>query len=121
MRRYFRPTGGQGGTIASFFDGEATSEVGLKTGPKNDLWTVVEPNLTGVQRRVRAADRGFAECVRGAPGTPPQCKAVSRMMLAARANPRLAPIALAQIGRLQAATDKRLAQGYLSECAPVTF
>jgi cytochrome c-type biogenesis protein CcmF len=120
-RRYFRPTGVQSGTISSFFDGEATSEVGLKTGPKNDFWTTIEPNLTGVQRRVRAADRGFAACVRGGPGTPPQCRALSKMMLAARANPSLAPLALAQVASLQAATAERLAQGYLSESAPATF
>ncbi len=120
-RRYFRPTGVQGGTIGSFFSGEATSEVGLKPGARSDLWTAVEPDLSAVKRRVRAADRGFGACVRGAPGTPPQCEAVSRLMRAAAADPRLRPAALAQIGQLQAAVAERLARSYIAEGAPATF
>jgi len=120
-RRYFRPTGVQARTIGSFFDGEATSEVGLKAGLGSDLWTAVQPGISGVQRRVRAADRGFRACVGGAPGVPPQCRAVSRLMRAAAADPRLRPIALAQIGALQAATAERLARSYLDDDAPATF
>ena len=120
-RRYFRPTGVQGGTIGSFFSGEATSEVGLKAGAGSDLWTAVEPDLAAVKRRVRAADRGFKACVGGEPGTPPQCKAVSRLMRAAAADPSLRPVALAQILQLQAATAERLARSYLADGAPATF
>ena len=64
----------------------------------------MQPDITGVQRRVRAADKGFKACVSGAPGTPPQCKALAAMMRAAAANPSLRPAALAQIDSLQAAT-----------------
>ncbi len=120
-RRFFRPTGVETGTIGSFFDGEATSEVGLKAGPTSDLWTAVQPEISAVRRRVRAADQGFRACVSGAPGTPPQCRAVSRLMRAAAANPRLRPIALAQIESLQAATAERLAGSYLDDDAPATF
>jgi cytochrome c-type biogenesis protein CcmF len=120
-RRFFRPTGVETGTIGSFFDGEATSEVGLKAGLGSDLWTAVQPNITAVQRRVRAADQGFKACVSGAPGTPPQCKAVAAMMRAAAADPRLRPAALAQISGLQAATADRIAKSYLSDDAPATF
>ncbi len=120
-RDYFRPTGVQGGTIGSFFSGEATSEVGLKPGARSDLWTAVEPDLSAVKRRVRAADRGFGVCVRGAPGAPPQCEAVSQLMQAAAADPRLRPAALAQINRLQAAVAERLARSYIAEGAPATF
>ncbi len=120
-RRYFRPTGVEGGTIGSFFDGEATTEVGLEAGPGSDLWTVVEPNLAAMKRRVRAADEGFSACVRGEPGTPPQCRAVAGLMRSAAADPRLRPAALAQIGGLQAATAERLARGYLADDAPATF
>jgi Cytochrome c biogenesis factor len=120
-RRFFRPTGVETGTIGSFFDGEATSEVGLKAGLGSDLWTAVQPNIAAVQRRVRAADQGFKACVSGAPGTPPQCKAVAAMMRAAAANPRLRPAALAQISGLQAATADRIAKSYLSDDAPATF
>jgi cytochrome c-type biogenesis protein CcmF len=120
-RRYFKPTGVPTGTIGSFFDGEATSEVGLKAGLGSDLWTTVQPDIVAVQRRVRAADRGFRACVGGAPGTPPQCRAVAAMMRGAAANPALRPAALAQIDALQAATADRIAKTYLSDASPATF
>ncbi len=120
-RRFFRPTGVKTGTIGSFFDGEATSEVGLKAGLGSDFWTTVQPNITAVQRQVRAADRGFKACVSEAPGTPPQCKAVAAMMRGAAANPSLRPAALAQISSLQLATAGRIAKTYLSDDAPATF
>jgi cytochrome c-type biogenesis protein CcmF len=120
-RDYFRPTGMPAGTIGSYFAGESTSEIGLKAGLGADLWTAVAPNINAVQRRVRAADKGFAECVRGAPGTPPQCDAVAGMMRAAAANPSLRPAALAQISQLQAATAERIARSYLSDDAPAIF
>ncbi|HEX6688080.1 MAG TPA: heme lyase CcmF/NrfE family subunit [Solirubrobacterales bacterium] len=120
-RRFFRPTGVETGTIGSYFDGEATSEVGLKPGPGSDLWTAVQPDISAVRRRIRAADRGFRACVSGAPGTPAQCRAVSRLMQAAAANPRLRPVALAQIDSLQAATADRLAKSYLADDATATF
>jgi cytochrome c-type biogenesis protein CcmF len=120
-RRYFRPTGVERGTIGSFFDGEATSEVGLRAGAGSDLWTAVQPDVSAVRGRVRRADRGFRACVSGAPGTPPQCRAVSRLMRAAAVDPQLRPVALAQIGALQAATAERLARSYLADDLPATF
>ena len=120
-RRFFQPTGIQGGTIRSFFDGEATSEVGLRAGAGSDLWTSVAPNITAIRRRALASDRGFRECVRGAPGTPPQCRAVSRLMQAAAVQPSLQPAAAAQIRSLQAAIAQRLAQSYVTDAAPATF
>jgi len=120
-RRFFRPTGVESGTIGSYFDGEATSEVGLKPGGGSDFWTAVQPDISAVRRRIRAADQGFRACVSGAPGTPPQCRAVSRLMQAAAANPRLRPVALAQISSLQAATADRLARSYLADNATATF
>jgi cytochrome c-type biogenesis protein CcmF len=120
-RDYFRPTGMESGTISSFFDGEATSEVGLKAGAGSDLWTAVEPGISAVKQRVRAADQGFRACVSGAPGTPAQCQAVSRLMQAAAATPRLRPVALAQIEALQVATAERLARSYLTDGAVATF
>jgi cytochrome c-type biogenesis protein CcmF len=93
-RDYFRPTGQESGTIASFFEGEATSEVGLKAGATEDLWTSMAPNLTDVQRRVNKADAAFGTCVRGGAGAPPECAALTALMLGARANPELRPAAL---------------------------
>jgi cytochrome c-type biogenesis protein CcmF len=120
-RRFYRPTGVETGTISSFFDGEADTDVGLQAGLGHDFWTAVQPNITGVQRRARAADKGFQACVSGGPGTPPQCKAVGAMMRAAAANPALRSTALAQISSLQEATAKRIATTYLHEPAPAAF
>lgn len=120
-RRYFRPTGQGAGSIGSFFDGEATSEVGLKAGFAEDLWTAEQPDIAAVQRRVRAADQGFRTCVRGGPGTPPQCKALALTMRAAAANPRLQAGALEQIGQIQAATADKIARSYLTDDAAAIF
>ncbi|HET9162028.1 MAG TPA: cytochrome c-type biogenesis CcmF C-terminal domain-containing protein, partial [Solirubrobacterales bacterium] len=120
-RRFYRPTGVEGGTISNYFAGESDSDIGLKAGLLRDFWTALQPSISGVQRNARAADAGFKACVSGAPGTPPQCKAVSRLMRAAGANPRLRPLALEQIESLQTATARRIANGYLAETAPATF
>jgi cytochrome c-type biogenesis protein CcmF len=120
-RRYFRPTGMETGTISSFFEGEATSEVGLRAGAGSDLWTAVQPDISAVKRRMRGADQGFGACVSGAPGAPPQCRSISRLMRAAAANPSLRPVALGQIEGLQAGIAERLAQSYLSDDAVATF
>jgi cytochrome c-type biogenesis protein CcmF len=58
-RQYFRPTGVPTRTIRSFFEGEATSEVGLKAGLRKDFWTAMQPNISGVERRARMADEKF--------------------------------------------------------------
>jgi len=120
-RRYFRPTGQEGGTIGSFFEGEATSEVGLKAGFLRDEWIAPQPDISAVQRRVRAADRGFRACVGGAPGTPSQCKAVAAMMRAAAANPSLRPVALAQISKLQSLAANRIAESYVRDGSATIF
>ncbi|HEU5142256.1 MAG TPA: cytochrome c-type biogenesis CcmF C-terminal domain-containing protein [Solirubrobacterales bacterium] len=120
-RRYFRPGAAEVGTIAGYFEGEATSEVGLDAGPTSDTWTSLGPNISGLRGDARDADRGFRACVGGDPGTPPQCRQLSRLMRAAAVDPRLQPVALAQIERLQTATAERLARGYLRADAPATF
>ncbi len=93
----------------------------MKAGLGSDFWTSMAPNIAAVQRRVRAADAGFRACVRGAAGTPPQCRAVSNLMRAAAANPALRPAAARQIEGLQAATAERIARSYLADDAPATF
>jgi cytochrome c-type biogenesis protein CcmF len=120
-RRYHRPTGQEGGTLSSFFEGEATSEVGLKAGAGEDLWSAMQPGIAAVQRRVRNADRGFKACLRAAPGSPPGCGALAAMMRAAALDPELAPRASAQIQRLQSLAIDRIARSYLSDRSPATF
>jgi cytochrome c-type biogenesis protein CcmF len=120
-REFFRPTGQEGGTISSYFAGEATSEVGLRAGLDSDLWAAEEPDMLAVQRRARAADRGFEACIEGAPGTPEQCKALGALMRAAAADPSLRAQALEQIAELQGMTAERVARSYLADNAPATF
>jgi cytochrome c-type biogenesis protein CcmF len=120
-RRYFRPGGAEVGTISSYFEGEATSEVGLEAGATSDLWASNAPGITGVRRRARQADANFRACLGGDPGTPPQCEALSRLMRGAAADPSLRPVAFAQIESLQSITAARLARTYLSDDAPATF
>ena len=118
---FFRPTGQEAGLISTYFAGEATSEVGLRAGLGVDLWIAERPNITAIQRRVRAADKGFEACVQGAPGTPEQCKALGALMRAAAANPTLRAGALEQVSKLQGLAAENVAQSYLGETAPATF
>jgi len=120
-RRFFRPTGQETGTIGSFFAGEATSEVGLRAGIGHDLWIAEQPNIAGVQRGVRAADKGFQACIRGVPGSPPECKALGALMRASVGDPRREAQALDQISRLQSLAAKNVAGTFLKSNAAATF
>ncbi|MGN6202843.1 MAG: cytochrome c-type biogenesis CcmF C-terminal domain-containing protein [Solirubrobacterales bacterium] len=120
-QRFFRPTGQESGLISSFFAGEATSEVGLRAGPGADLWIAERPNITAIQRRVRDADKGFTACIKGGPGTPPQCKALGALMRGSVGNPRLEEQALEQVNRLQGLAAANVAKTYLTDTAPATF
>lgn len=48
------------GPVARVFDGQATSEVGLRAGLRRDLWTAVEPDLAPLQGVIGALDRRYA-------------------------------------------------------------
>src|SRR5215218_6311341 len=120
-RRFFRPTGQESGTIGSFFAGEATSEVGLRTGALQDLWIAEQPNIAAVQRGVRAADKGFQACIRGVPGSPPECKALGAVMRASVGNPQREAKALEQISQLQSLAAENVAEGFLRSDAASTF
>jgi cytochrome c-type biogenesis protein CcmF len=118
---FYRLTGQGSSGIAGYFDGQSDSTIGLQAGFGHDFWSAVRPDISALQRRARAADRGFAACVRGGPGTPTQCEALGAMMLAARDNPSLRPTALAQIEKLQLLTAESVAKTYLSESPAATF
>jgi cytochrome c-type biogenesis protein CcmF len=49
------------GRIGRFFNGESTSELGLKAGPTRDIWTAIQPDLTSVEGYIRNADRRFPD------------------------------------------------------------
>src|SRR5204862_465989 len=48
------------GPVGRYFDGQATSEVGLRAGLRRDLWMAIEPDLSSLQPIVRDADQRFA-------------------------------------------------------------
>jgi cytochrome c-type biogenesis protein CcmF len=49
------------GPIGRFFNGDATSEVGLKSGGGQDLWTAFQPDLKGLEGPIKRANRKFAD------------------------------------------------------------
>ncbi|HVV90102.1 MAG TPA: cytochrome c-type biogenesis CcmF C-terminal domain-containing protein, partial [Solirubrobacterales bacterium] len=121
-RRFFRPTGAAAtGGLADYFAGEATTEVGLKTGPLRDIWVTVAPNVQQVQHQLAIAEKGLKKCIEAGPGTPEQCKELSALMRAAAAKPSLRPAALEQIENLQLLSAERIAKSYVNEPNAATF
>ncbi|MFT3863311.1 MAG: cytochrome c-type biogenesis CcmF C-terminal domain-containing protein [Solirubrobacterales bacterium] len=121
-RRFYRPTGAAAnGTIADYFAGNATSEVGLKTTPVRDIWIVVQPNTNHVQGQLARADKGFEKCVEAGPGTPQQCKDLNALMRAAAKNPKLEATALNEIEQLQLLSAQKIAREYANMDLAATF
>ena len=53
------------GPVRSFFEGEATSEVGRKTTVGGDIWTAMQPDLTSLNPMINGADRRLEKLARG--------------------------------------------------------
>jgi cytochrome c-type biogenesis protein CcmF len=47
------------GPVGRFFEGEATSEVGLDAGPLRDVWTAVQPDLSTIEPIIKQGDAVF--------------------------------------------------------------
>ncbi len=62
-RRYYQRTSGTR-TIAGYFQGEATSEVGLSAGVRKDFWVSIEPETKEIRKRAETADARFAAYMR---------------------------------------------------------
>jgi len=60
-RGYYRSLDPSLGPVGRYFDGQATSEVGLQTGLRRDVWTAIQPDLTTLQPFIDQADRKFAD------------------------------------------------------------
>ena len=58
-RGYYPAADGGRGPVGRYFEGESTSEVGLKAGLTRDVWTAVRPDLRAVEPFIRDADRRF--------------------------------------------------------------
>jgi cytochrome c-type biogenesis protein CcmF len=53
--------------IRSFFEGEATSEVGRDESLTKDLWSSMQPDLSSFDGEIRAFDEKYAKAVEGLP------------------------------------------------------
>jgi cytochrome c-type biogenesis protein CcmF len=49
------------GRIGRFFNGDSTSEVGLRASLTRDIWTAVQPDLAAVEPMIKDADRRFPD------------------------------------------------------------
>ncbi len=61
-QRSFFPSGDPSlGAVSRYFEGESTSEVGLRSGLRRDLWTVVAPDTTDLRRVAARGDEVFRQ------------------------------------------------------------
>jgi cytochrome c-type biogenesis protein CcmF len=58
-RSYFPSSDPSLGAVSRYFEGEATSEVGLRPGFLRDFWATVAPDTSSLRRVVRRGDRVF--------------------------------------------------------------
>jgi cytochrome c-type biogenesis protein CcmF len=58
-RDYYRSQDGSLGPLGRYFDGEATSEVGLAAGLRRDVWTAVQPDVGAMQKMIAGIDKRF--------------------------------------------------------------
>ncbi|MEA2155310.1 MAG: cytochrome c-type biosis protein CcmF, partial [Solirubrobacteraceae bacterium] len=59
-RGYFPSSDPSLGAVGRFFEGEATSEVGLKAGLRRDVWTAMTPDIRALLPIIRQGDKVFA-------------------------------------------------------------
>ncbi|HEY7620258.1 MAG TPA: heme lyase CcmF/NrfE family subunit [Solirubrobacteraceae bacterium] len=58
-RGYYASLDTRLGPVGRFFDGEATSEVGLRAGLRRDFWTAVQPDVGAMQSMIDGLDKRF--------------------------------------------------------------
>jgi cytochrome c-type biogenesis protein CcmF len=49
------------GRIGRFFNGDSTSELGLRAGFGGDIWTAVQPDISSIEPYIARADRSFPD------------------------------------------------------------
>ena len=69
-RSYFPSSNASLGFVSRFFEGESTSEVGLRAGWRRDVWTAVSPDIGELMPRIKEGDKVFAD----AASLPPDVK-----------------------------------------------
>jgi cytochrome c-type biogenesis protein CcmF len=63
-RNYYEATDGSGGQFGRFFMGESTSEVDVRWGLGRDVWSAVQPDISGLSTPIAVANRRFARSPR---------------------------------------------------------
>jgi cytochrome c-type biogenesis protein CcmF len=61
QRSFFPSSDPSLGAVSRYFEGEATSEVGLRSGLRRDLWTVVAPDTTDLREVAARGDAVFRQ------------------------------------------------------------
>jgi cytochrome c-type biogenesis protein CcmF len=59
QRSYFPSNNSSLGALSRYFEGEATSEVGLRSGLRRDFWAVVSPDIATLEGIIRRGDAVF--------------------------------------------------------------
>jgi cytochrome c-type biogenesis protein CcmF len=67
-RGYYPTDDGSLGIVSRYFEGEQTSEVGLKAGARQDIWTVISPDTDPLKNVISEGDKVFGK----AKNLPPQ-------------------------------------------------
>jgi cytochrome c-type biogenesis protein CcmF len=60
-RNYYPTQDMSRGAIGRFFEGEATSEVDVRWGLREDFWVAVQPDLSRLEEPIREANRRFGD------------------------------------------------------------
>jgi cytochrome c-type biogenesis protein CcmF len=60
-RSYFPSVGPTLGPVSRFFEGEATSEVALRAGLRQDVWTSISPDIQRLQPIIEQGDEVFTD------------------------------------------------------------
>jgi cytochrome c-type biogenesis protein CcmF len=81
-RNYYEATDGSGGQFGRFFMGESTSEVDVRWGLGRDVWSAVQPDISGLSRPIAVANRKFASSSRDV-----QAVVVAALVASYRNNP----------------------------------
>jgi cytochrome c-type biogenesis protein CcmF len=61
QRSFFPSSAPMLGPVSRFFEGEATSEVGLRAGLRRDVWASIAPDTRRLAPRVKEGDKVFAQ------------------------------------------------------------
>lgn len=98
-------------TISGYFEGEATSEVGLDAGLFSDFWVALEPDTSAIQDRAASADARFGAYMR------------QKVLPVIQRDPTQAEALTAQLVKVQNLATDQILEEYVNpeNSVPVTF